>query len=63
MKVRNKETNKTYDCIVQAVDLNFSGHYYMRYNIGIENYQGFHSIHCIYDNEEFNKTYEVIESK
>ena len=60
MKVKDKKTNKLYDCIVQSVELNFDGNYYMRYNIGIQNYQGFHNIHCIYNNEEFNKTYEVI---
>ena len=41
-------------------NLNFNGNYVLRYNIGIENYQGFNSIHCIYDNDTFNKIYEVI---
>ena len=60
IRVKDKKTGKTYDCIVQAVDINFTGKYSLRYNIGIENYQGFHSIHCIYDNEEFNNMYIVI---
>ena len=60
MKVKDRKTEKIYDCIAQAVDINFCGKYSLRYNIGIENYQGFHSIHCIYDNETFNKMYEVI---
>ena len=60
MKVKDIKTGKIYDCIVQAVDINFIGKYSLRYNIGIENYQGFNSIHCIYDNETFNKTYIVI---
>ena len=60
MKVKNRETEKIYDCIVQAVDVNHSGEYSLCYNIGIENYQGFNSIHCIYDNDAFNKMYEVI---
>ena len=60
MKVKDRKTGKIFDCIIQAVDLNFTGEYSLRYNIGIENYQGFNSIHCIYDNEEFNETYELI---
>ena len=60
MKIKNRNTGKTYDCIAQAIDLNFDGNYSLRYNIGIENYQGFNSIHCIYDNDTFNKMYEVI---
>ena len=59
-KVKNRKTEKTYDCIIQAVDVNHNGNYVLRYNIGIENYQGFNSIHCIYDNETFNAMYEVI---
>ncbi len=49
------------DCIVQAVDLNFNGKYVMRYNIGVRNYQGFHSSLCIYDNDKFNEEYEIIQ--
>ena len=60
MRVMEIDSGKVYDCIVQAVDINFKGVYVLRYNIGIENYQGFNSIHCIYDNEEFNKMYRVI---
>ena len=60
MKIKNRNTGKTYDCITQAVDINFDGNYTLRYNIGIENYQGFNSVHCIYDNVTFNKMYEVI---
>ena len=60
MKIKNRITGKKYACIIQSVDLNFDGNYALRYNIGIENYQGFNSIHCIYDNETFNKMYEVI---
>ena len=60
MRVKDKKTGKIYDCIVQSVDINFSGKYSLRYNIGIENYQGFHSIHCIYENDTFNEMYEVI---
>ena len=60
MKIKNRTTGKKYACIIQAVDVNFDGNYALRYNIGIENYQGFNSIHCIYDNDTFNKMYEVI---
>ena len=60
MKVKDRKTGKIFDCIVQTVDINFIGKYSLRYNIGIENYQGFNSIHCIYDNETFNETYIVI---
>lgn len=60
MKVKDRKTEKIYDCIAQAVDVNYSGEYSLRYNIGIENYQGFNSIHCIYDNDTFNAMYEVV---
>ena len=60
MKIKNRNTGKTYECFTQAVDINFDGNYTLRYNIGIENYQGFNSINCIYDNDIFNKMYEVI---
>ena len=60
MKIKNRNTGKRYDCLIQSLDLNFNGNYVLRYNIGIENYQGFNSIHCIYDNDTFNKIYEVI---
>ena len=60
MKVKDRNTEKTYDCIVQAVDVNFDGKYSLRYNIGIENYQGFNSLHCIYENDKFNEMYEVV---
>ena len=60
MKIKNRNTGKKYACIIQAVDVNFDGNYALRYNIGIENYQGFNCIHCIYDNYTFNKMYEVI---
>ena len=60
MKIKDRNNGKTYDCFTQAVNLNFDGNYALRYNIGIENYQGFNSIHCIYDNDTFNKMYEVI---
>ena len=60
-KVKKINTNEIYDCYVQSVELNFDGKYYLRYVIGIKNYQGFHWIHCIYSNDEFNATYKVIE--
>ena len=41
MKIKNRNTGKIYDCFTQAVDVNFDGNYVLRYNIGIENYQGF----------------------
>lgn len=59
-KVRNRETGKKYDAFVQAVDLNNKNTYVMRWNIGINGYTEWNSIHCIYDNDEFNKMYKVI---
>lgn len=60
MKVRDRETGKTYDCFLQSVDLNFNGKYIMRYNIGINGYTEWHNVCCIYSNEDFNNEYEVI---
>lgn len=60
MKVKNRETGKTYDCFTQSVDLNNNGNYVMRYNIGINGYTEWSFVHAIYDNETFNKMYEVI---
>lgn len=61
MRIRDRKTGKTYDCFVQAVDLNFDGKYRMRYNVGINGHLEWSNIHCIYDNNEFNEMYEVIE--
>ena len=55
MKIKNRNTGEKYDCVTQAVDINFDGHYVLRFNIGINNYQGFNSLHCIYDNNTFDK--------
>lgn len=60
MKVREIETGRTYDCLVESVELNFDGKYYLRYVIGIENFQGFHMTECVYTNEIFNERFEVI---
>lgn len=61
MKVKNKTDNKIYTCYIQEIELNDNGKKIKRYNIGIENHQGFHNIHCIYNNEEFNEQYELWE--
>ena len=60
MRVKDRKTEKIYDCITQAIDVNNDGKYSLFYNIGIKNYQGFNSIYCIYDNEKFNSMYEFI---
>ena len=63
MKVRNRNTDETYDAYVQALDLvHEPGRYCLRYIIGIENWQGFNFLHACYTNEEFNEMYEVIDS-
>lgn len=58
--VKDRETNETYDALVQSVDLNFNGKYILRYVIGIQGHNEFHFLHCVYDNDDFNKRYEVI---
>ena len=63
MKIKDRNTGKTYDCITQAVDINFNGNYTLWYNIGIENYQGFNSIHCIYDNDTLTKCMKSLANK
>ena len=61
MLIKEKSTNRIYSCTVEAVDLNFDNKYTMRYCIGIENFQGFHVIRCVYSNSEFNNEFEVTE--
>jgi len=60
IKFREKETGRIYDVESQMLDLNFNGKYVLRYNIGIKNYQGFHNVRCIYDNETFNNEFEAV---
>ena len=60
IKIKDRKTGKIYDCFPQIVDINFDGNYSLRYNIGINGYNEWSFIHAIYDNDEFNKKYEVI---
>ena len=60
IKIKDRKTGKIYDCFAQIVDINFNGKYSLRYNIGINGYNEWSFIHAIYDNDEFNKKYEVI---
>ena len=60
IKIKDRKTGKIYDCLAQIVDINFNGKYSLRYNIGINGYNEWNFIHAIYDNDEFNKKYEVI---
>lgn len=59
-RVKNKKTGNVYDCFAEMVDLNCNGHYILRFNIGTINYQGWHNWRCEYDNDKFNKDYEII---
>lgn len=61
MKIKDRETGKTYDCFTQAVDLTLTGRYVLRYNIGINGYNEWTNVCCIYSNDEFNTWYEVID--
>ena len=63
LQVRDRKTGEKLTAIPQALDLNFDGRYVLRYIIGIENYQGFHFDHACYDNDEFNKRYEVVDEE
>ena len=36
------------------------GEYVLAYMMGINNYQGWHSIFNVYNNDDFNRDYEVI---
>lgn len=60
LKVKERKTQKIFDCDVEAVDLNNNGKYVMRYNIGINGHSEWSFIHAIYDNDAFNERYEVI---
>lgn len=58
--VRNKATGQRFSCIPQMVDLCCNGKYVLRYNIGINGYTEWSFIEAIYDNDTFNREYEVI---
>ena len=58
--VIEKVSGKKRQCIAQMVELNLNSEYCLRYNIGIEGYHEWGFIECIYDNETFNKRYEVV---
>lgn len=60
MKIKNRLSGDIFEAYPQSVDLNSDGCYVLRYIIGIENYQGFHFVRAIYDNDEFNTEFEVI---
>jgi hypothetical protein len=60
MKIKNRLCGDIFEAYPQSVDLNSDGHYVLRYIIGIENYQGFHFVRAVYDNDEFNTEFEVI---
>lgn len=60
-KVKDRKTGKVYSCMPQMVELNHDGKYYLCYNIGIDGYTEWTFVHAIYDNDEFNATYEVIQ--
>jgi len=58
-KVKRKEDEKKFDMVIQTVDLN-DGNYCLRYDIGIKNYTEWAFIEASYDNNEFNKRFEII---
>ena len=60
IKIKERKTGKVYDCFAQMVDLNYNGKYTLLYNIGINGYNEWTNICCIYDNDEFNANYEAI---
>ena len=61
LRIRDRKTGEEYTAYPQAVDLNYNGKYVLRYIIGIQGHSEFHFIHAIYDNDEFNSKYQVIE--
>ena len=62
MKLRSKIDGKKYDCFVQSVDLNMNSRWVLRYAIGIMGRESHLSClrECIYNNDEFNRKYEVV---
>ena len=60
MVVENRTTGRRYECFPQIVRSSL-GKYVLRYNVGINGYSEWTFIHAIYDNEEFNLMYKVIE--
>ena len=59
-KIRDKITGENYECFPQMIELDYDNKYYLRYNIGINGWQGWTNVCCVYDNNEFNERYEVI---
>lgn len=65
LQVKERKTGKIYDCIPQIVSLDISFNIYskkfvLRYNIGLNGYNDWINKECIYNNEEFNKKYIVL---
>lgn len=65
MKLCSKIDGKKYDCFAQSVDLNMNGRWVLRYAIGIMGREGHLFIlrECIYNNDDFNRKYEVISAE
>lgn len=60
IKVKDNKSGKIYDAFTQGVELNFDGKYYTRWNIGINGYNEWTCICCVYSDAEFNETYTVV---
>ena len=60
MKIRDRKTDKIYECFTQSVSLDLGKTYVLRYNIGINGYNEWSNVCCEYSNEDFNNNYEVI---
>lgn len=59
LQVKEKGTGKIYEVAVQCI-ANNTGYYRVRYNIGIDGYNEWTPVCCLYDNKDFNDRFEVI---
>jgi hypothetical protein len=60
LQVRERSTGEIYEVAIQCVDVNFTGYYRMRYNIGHDTHFEWVHCFCLYDNADFNEQFEVI---
>lgn len=62
LEIKDRKSNELLRCLVEAVDMNWDGYFVLRYHIIKCNKQKtrFDTVRFIYDNDEFNRLYQVI---
>ena len=62
LEIREKITGRSFTAYVEAWDVNNDGNYHLCYLIGHETFVSFHCEYIIYNNNDFNKKFEVVNS-